>query len=93
MNFQTVYHDLWPLALLFGLIVLVLAITSFFLSKRKSEEYIITDANLNRIKITLDIKLTDVERAHVIRTAIQLFEKGETQSLPKGVIKIEKLQG
>lgn len=85
------YEVFKPLLIAYGIMIPIVLISRFILSRKKTETYTMTDRRGYKLVVTLDFKMTHDER-YAALTELGLWPlEYKTKHLPPGVSKVEVL--
>ena len=91
MVIHTLYETFKPLVIVYAIMIPVIGINRFLLSRKKEETYIMTDRRGYKMVVTLDFKMSQDERHTALRELGLRPLEYKTKHLPPGVFKVEIL--
>lgn len=91
MDVHSLYETFKPILIAYGIMIPVVGISRFLLSRKKTETYTMTDRRGYKMVVMLDFKLTQDERHAVLRELGLRPLEYKTKHLPPGVFKVEIL--
>ena len=91
MDVHSLYETFKPILIAYGIMIPIVGINRFLLSRKKTETYTMTDRRGYKMVVMLDFKLTQDERHAALRELGLRPLEYKTKYLPQGVFKVQVL--
>lgn len=91
MDAHSLYETFKPLLIAYGIMLPIVGINRYLLSRKKEETYTMTDRRGYKMRVILDFKMSQDERHAALREIGLRPLEYKTKHLPLGVFKVEVL--
>ena len=91
MDVHHLFEVFKPLLIAYGIMIPVVGINRFLLSRKKEETYTMTDRRGYKMRVTIEFQMTQDERHAALREVGLRPLEYKTKHLPPGVFKVEVL--
>lgn len=91
MDAHFLYETFKPLLIAYGIMIPIVGINRFLLSRKKEETYTMTDRRGYKMRVTIEFQMTQDERHAALREVGLRPLEYKTKHLPPGVFKVEVL--